>query len=85
MNDPLFDTAAVGTDFMLDVDLIEKIEVIRGPGSSLYGDNAFFAIINIITRRGHDVGGAELAGSYGTFDTYTGRVTYGNRLRTALN
>jgi iron complex outermembrane receptor protein len=79
MNDSLFDTAALDTDFMLDLDLVEKIEIIRGPGSSLYGDNAFFAVINIITRRGHDAGGAELASSYGTFDTYTGRVSYGNR------
>lgn len=78
LNDPIFDTAAMDTDFLLDLALIEKIEVIRGPGSSLYGNNAFFAVINIITRQGKDVHGGEVAGSYGTFDTYTGRLSYGN-------
>ncbi len=79
LNDPIFDTAASGTDFILDVDLIERVEVIRGPGSSLYGNNAFFGVINVITRQGRDVQGAEVAGSVGSFDTYTGRVSYGNQ------
>jgi outer membrane receptor for ferrienterochelin and colicins len=85
MNDPIFDTAAIGTDFILDVDLIERVEVIRGPGSSLYGNNAFLGVINIITRKGSDVNGAELAGSAATFDTYTGRLTYGNRFTNGLD
>jgi iron complex outermembrane receptor protein len=79
LNDPVFDTSAMDTDFILDLDLIEKIEVIRGPGSSLYGNNAFFAIIDIITRRGRDVHGGETAGSYGALNTSTGRATYGNK------
>lgn len=79
MNDDIFNSAAIGTEFLLDVDLIERVEVIRGPGSSLYGDNAVFAVINVITRRGRDVHGAEMAGSYGSYDQWTGRFTYGNR------
>jgi outer membrane receptor for ferrienterochelin and colicins len=83
MNDPIYDTAASGMDFILDVDLIERVEVIRGPGSSLYGNNAFLGVINVITRKGADVNGAEVSGSAGgvagTFDTYTGRFTYGNK------
>jgi outer membrane receptor for ferrienterochelin and colicins len=75
-NDPIFGGSAMDTDFILDLDLIERIEVIRGPGSSLYGNNAFFGIVNIITRRGRDVQGGEVSGSAGSFDTYTGRVTY---------
>ncbi len=78
INDPIYDTAASGMDFILDVDLIERVEVIRGPGSSLYGNNAFFGVINVITRKGREVRGTELSGSAATFDTYTGRVTYGN-------
>jgi len=57
MNDDIFGTAAIGTDFLLDVDLIDRVEVIRGPGSSLYGNNAVFAVINIITRSGQSYGG----------------------------
>ena len=79
LNDPIYDTAASGMDFILDVDLIERVEVIRGPGSSLYGNNAFLGVINVITRKGADVNGAEVSGSVATFDTYTGRFTYGNK------
>jgi iron complex outermembrane receptor protein len=52
MNNSLSDSAYLGTEFILDVDLIERVEIIRGPGSSLYGNNAFFGVINVITRTG---------------------------------
>lgn len=78
MNDDIFGAAAIGTEALLDVDLIERVEVIRGPGSSLYGNNAVLAVINIITRRGRDFNGGEASGAYGSYDTYTGRFSYGN-------
>lgn len=78
-NDNIYNSIAVGTDGVLDVDLIERIEVIRGPGSSLYGSNAFFAVVNVITRRGRDVQGVEVSGAAGSYGTYSGRVTAGGR------
>lgn len=66
------------------MDLIDRVEVIRGPGSSLYGNNAFFAVINVITRRGRDVHGAEVSGAYASYDTYSGRLTYGNKFKSGL-
>ncbi len=48
LNDPLSGDAAVG--HFLPLADVERIEVIRGPGSSLYGANAFSGVINIITR-----------------------------------
>jgi iron complex outermembrane receptor protein len=77
MNDPVYGTFANQQDFVLDVDLIERVEIVRGPGSSLYGDNAFFGVVNVVTRRGGDVGGMEVAVSAGSFATHTGRFTYG--------
>lgn len=77
INDNLYDQAPLGTEFPVDVDLIERVEVIRGPGSSLYGSNAFFAVINVITRQGEELGGVEMSGAAGSFDTFQGRVTYG--------
>ena len=84
MNDPLYDSAASGTEFILDVDLIDRVEVIRGPGSSLYGNNAFFAVINVITRNGNSFNGAEASGAYANYDTYTGRLSYGNRFKNGV-
>ncbi|HEY2083120.1 MAG TPA: TonB-dependent receptor plug domain-containing protein [Verrucomicrobiae bacterium] len=77
INSDLTDGAFIDTAFILDVDLIERIEIVRGPGSVLYGDNAFFGVINVITRRANSVNGAEVSGSYGEFNTYQTRVSVG--------
>jgi len=84
INDNLFDSAMIGTEFVLDMDLIDRVEVIRGPGSSLYGNSAFFAVVNVITRGGEGQQGAELSGEAGSFDTYKGRLTYAKSFRNGL-
>ncbi|MBJ6727798.1 TonB-dependent receptor plug domain-containing protein [Geomesophilobacter sediminis] len=85
INDNIFDTAPIGTEFPLDLDLIDRIEVIRGPGSSLYGTNAFFGVINVITRQGSDLQGAETAAAAGRFATYNGRASYGKEFANGLD
>ena len=78
INDNIYDQALVGEDFIIDIDLIERVEVIRGPGSSLYGNSAYLGVINVITRKAADFGGVETSGAAGSFRTYKGRVSYGN-------
>jgi iron complex outermembrane receptor protein len=80
LNDNIYDSVLAGTEGVLNVDLIDRVEVIRGPGSSLYGSNAFFAVVNIITRRGRVLKGFEASAEAGSFDTYKARLTYGNRI-----
>ena len=46
--------AGVGFDAIVSIDEVSRIEVIRGPVSSVYGTNAFFGIINIVTRGAAD-------------------------------
>lgn len=79
LHDSVYDQAGVGTELPIDVDLIDRVEVIKGPASSLYGTNAFLGVINVITKRGRDIKGVELSGEASSFNTYRGRLTYGNK------
>ncbi len=56
------------------VEAIERIEVIRGPGSALYGADAFAGVIDIITRDADSVSGTELSAGVGSFETIRGSV-----------
>ncbi len=85
VNNNLNDGAAIGPDFILDVDLIDRVEVIRGPGSVLYGNNAFFGVINIITRKAGDVNGVEASGEYGSFNSYKVRLTAGKTFTNGIS
>lgn len=85
INDNIYDSILIENGFILDIDLIERVEVIRGPGSSLYGNNAFFAVINIITRSGSDLNHGEASGSAGSFGTYNGRLSAGGRFENGLD
>lgn len=84
INDNIYDQAFIGTEFILDIDLIERLEIVRGPSSSLYGSNAFFGVINVITRRGRDLQGAEVSGEAGSYYTVKGRLSYGRRFDSGL-
>ena len=84
LNDNQYDQAGLGTEGVVDVDLIDRVEIIRGPSSSLYGTNAFFGVINIITKRGRDIKGVEVSTEVGSLNSYKGRVTYGNRFQNGL-
>ena len=85
VSDNIYNTALIGSEFPVDVDLIDRIEIIRGPSSSLYGTNAFFGVINVITKRGEDIGGVEVSTQRASFDTYRGRVSYGEQFDSGLD
>jgi iron complex outermembrane receptor protein len=81
INDNVFGEPYLGTEFLVDVDLIERVEIIRGPSSSLYGTDAFFAVINVITRKPAQMKGVELSFGPASYGTYEGRASYGGRYR----
>src|SRR6185436_20275000 len=59
-NDDWVGSAYVGYDGRTDLADIERIEVVRGPGSVLYGTNAFSGVINIVSRYQHVKPGVEV-------------------------
>jgi iron complex outermembrane receptor protein len=68
LNDNIYGAAPIGTDVPIALALIDRVEIVRGPGSSLYGTSAFLAVINVVTRTGASIGSsaAVRVGSLGT-------------------
>jgi outer membrane receptor for ferrienterochelin and colicins len=58
---------------------VARIEVIRGPGSAVYGADAFAGVINIITRGAGDINGTEVGARAGSFDTAAAWMLHGGR------
>ncbi len=67
------------------VESIQRIEIIRGPGSVLYGTNAFSGIINIITEKAEDESNFQVSGQYGSFDTKVIKLGGGIHINDDLN
>jgi len=67
----------MGNGFPVDLDLVERIEVIRGPASSLYGTNAVLGIINVVTREGYRMNGFEVQGGLSSYGGRRVRITGG--------
>jgi outer membrane receptor for ferrienterochelin and colicins len=85
VNDDFYSAALVGREFILDVDVIERVEVIRGPSSSIYGSSAFLGVINVITKKGEAIAGTEVAAVGGSRETHGERITYGKRFGNDLD
>ena len=71
------DGGALWVHDTLIIDNIKRIEFIRGPGSALYGANAFHGVINIITKEAEDVDGFEITAKGGSWDTQQYNLFYG--------
>src|SRR5205814_1268071 len=54
----------------LTTDNLERIEIVRGPGSVLYGSDAIAGVVQIVTREGRGPPGASTAAAGGTFGSF---------------
>ncbi len=80
MNDNVYDGAYFGTEFPLDLALVERVEVARGPSAALYGTNAFFAVVNVVTVSPERRHGVEVSFDTGSFGTYSGSARMATKL-----
>jgi outer membrane receptor for ferrienterochelin and colicins len=68
MADNIFDYMLFfGNGFPIDMNLIRQIEIIRGPSSALYGSNAIFATINVVTKSPDEAGPLTVTADTGSF------------------
>jgi iron complex outermembrane receptor protein len=80
LNEEMWGSAYVGSDFPINLDAVDRIEVVRGPSSTLYGTSAMFAVVNIITKTGIRLDGLALSGRMGSAGTRELGMTAGRAL-----
>ena len=71
--------SAIGVTKLFDLHSIDRIEIVRGPGSALYGRNAFIGVINIITKSGNSKNEFDINTSIGNFNTYDVGASYATK------
>jgi len=74
INDPYVGNVEFG---LLPVDAVERVEILRGPASSIYGSSALAGVVNITTRRGTAEPITECQLEGGNYGTWLGRVAHG--------
>lgn len=79
INEPGSGSASWNFDDLV-VENARKIEVLRGPASALYGQNAFLAVINIITKDTDDIDGFQWIAGGGSFDTQNYNMLFGKEI-----
>ncbi len=85
INDPVYAAANMDFNFPVDVDAIERVEIVRGPSSSLYGTNAFFAVVNVITKSGLTLNKIEASAEKWSFGTSKAGFNAGTKLNNGLD
>lgn len=73
-NELMYNTIQLNNHYNLEN--IKQVEIIRGPGSSVYGGNAVLAVINIVTKKGKDINGIAASASYSRMKNTYGRKNY---------
>ncbi|MBD3380294.1 MAG: TonB-dependent receptor [Candidatus Omnitrophica bacterium] len=76
------DTGDVNWNMMLVGD-VDQVEVFKGPGSSLYGNNAMGGVINVITKKPEKLFEEKIYAGYGSYNTWKSGFIFGARSREA--
>lgn len=85
LNENFYGSAFIGNDLGINLASVERIEFVRGPSSALYGSNAMFGVMNIVTKKGQDINGLDLNLEAGSRNTRRVGVAFGNLIRRKLD
>ncbi|MCZ6633318.1 MAG: TonB-dependent receptor [bacterium] len=77
LNESIWGSAGIGTGTPIDLDTVERVEIVRGPGSALYGTYAMFAVVNVITKSGNTTDGLKVDAEMGSYSRRQGSMTFG--------
>ena len=85
MNESLFGSTLIGDEFPIDLNTVERVEIVRGPGSVLYGTNAMFLVVNVVMKDGARFDGGSATFNVGEFGERVAAATYGKSMDNRSN
>jgi iron complex outermembrane receptor protein len=81
MNEVVYGSAFMGNEMGINLDNVEKIEIIKGPGASVYGSGAMLNIINLIMKKGAEIDGGTISAGTGSFGKNDLSAIYGKKIK----
>jgi outer membrane receptor for ferrienterochelin and colicin len=81
MNEVVYGSAFMGNELGINLDNVEKIEIIRGPGASVYGSGAMLNIINVLMKKGSETDGVAVSAGTGSFGKADLSAIYGKKIK----
>ncbi len=85
INENYYGSIFIGNDLGIDLKNVEKIEIVVGPGSVLYGTGAMLAVINIITKAGNNIDGFKFNYQTGNYGRNEGTFLFGKEFSNKLS
>jgi len=77
----VYGSGFMGNELGINLDNVKKIEIIRGPGASVYGSGAMLNIINIIMKKGAEINGMTISAGTGSFGKNDLSAIYGKKIK----
>jgi iron complex outermembrane receptor protein len=85
LNEGVWGSAPTGTELAIDLSALERIEIVRGPGSALYGSSAMLAVINLITKSGAGANETRVRASTGSYGTRQATAAFDRSFASGLD
>jgi outer membrane receptor for ferrienterochelin and colicins len=84
-NELIYGQSHLDQDFVLPMEAVKQVEIIRGPGSALYGSGAVFGVLNVVTKTGADDNGIEGKVEGGSESTGHVNVLFGKQFDNGID
>ena len=85
VNENVYGGAPLGSEFPIELDVVDRLEIVRGPGSALYGTGAMLAVVNVVLKKGSALDGRRLAVAGGSYRSLHGALSAGKELERGLD
>jgi outer membrane receptor for ferrienterochelin and colicin len=86
VNENIWGSGPIGSEALgINLDNIERVEIVRGPGSALYGNYPMLGMINIITKTGKTMNGVSVSVEAGSYGKFQGSVAGGKLFKSGLD